>query len=105
MAHFGSRAGRWTNAATRVRHAARTGHDAITCNTPWAITLVRKKNETGSSRRAVVPACGHSVSGGQPNDDENRVVLLAAAVHDGHGGTWIHGKTRGRNFRGRARVV
>src|ERR1700747_452125 len=48
---------------------------------------------------------GHSVSGGQPNDDENRVVLLAAAVHDGHGRPWIHRKTRGPNVRGRARVV
>ena len=28
----------------------------------------------------------HSVSGGQPNDDENRIVLLAAAVH---GGSWL----------------
>src|SRR5258708_31304919 len=51
------------------------------------------------------PECGHSVSGGQPNDDENRVVLLAAAVHDGHGRPWIHRKTRGPNLRGRARVV
>src|SRR3954452_20559040 len=51
------------------------------------------------------PACGHSVSGGQPNDDENRVVLLAAAVHDGHGHPWIHRKTHGPNVRGRARVV
>src|SRR5262249_58286352 len=51
------------------------------------------------------PALNHSVSGGQPNDDENRVVLLAAAVHDGHGRPWIHRKTRGPNVRGRARVV
>src|SRR5579864_5812852 len=47
------------------------------------------------------PACGHSVSGGQSNDDENRVVLLAAAVHDGHGRPWTHRKTRGPNVRGR----
>ena len=39
------------------------------------------------------------------NDDENRVVLLVAAVHDGHGRPWIHRKTRGPNVRGRARVV
>src|SRR5439155_22478862 len=51
------------------------------------------------------PAFNHSVSSGQPNDDENRVVLLAAAVHDGHGRPWIHRKTRGPNARGRARVV
>src|SRR5215472_10685608 len=51
------------------------------------------------------PAFNHSVSGGQPNDDENRVVLLAAAVHDGHGRPWIHRKTGGPNVRGRARVV
>ncbi len=51
------------------------------------------------------PACGHSVSGGQPNDDENRVFLLAAAVHDGHSRTWIYRKTRGPSVRGRARVV
>src|SRR3954470_10691319 len=50
-------------------------------------------------------ACGHSVSGGQPKDDENCVVLLAAAVHDGHGRTWIYRKTRGPSVRGRARVV
>jgi hypothetical protein len=44
-------------------------------------------------------AAGHSVSGGQPNDDERRVVLLAAAVHGGHGRPWIHRKTRGpRHF-------
>src|SRR5206468_1712199 len=30
------------------------------------------------------PACGRSVSGGQPNDDENCVVLLVAAVHGRH---------------------
>src|SRR5579863_3870030 len=51
------------------------------------------------------PACGHSVSSGQSNDDENCVVLLAAAVHDGHGRPWIHRKTRGPNVRGGARVV
>ena len=39
------------------------------------------------------PACGRSVSGGQPNDDENRVVLLMAAVHDGHGRPRSHRKT------------
>src|SRR5207245_8747181 len=39
------------------------------------------------------PACGRSVSGGQPNDDENRVVLLVAAVHGRHGRPRIHRKT------------
>src|SRR5581483_1634844 len=50
-------------------------------------------------------ACGHSVSGGQPNDDENRVVLLVAPVHGGHRRPWIHRKTLGLHVRGRARVV
>src|ERR1041384_372590 len=37
--------------------------------------------------------------------DENRVFLLAAAVHDGHRPAWIHRKTCCPNVRGRARVV
>src|SRR5262249_51197976 len=50
------------------------------------------------------PACGRSVSGGQPNDDENRVVLLVAAVHGRHGRPRIHRKTLRGSGRRRARV-
>src|SRR6266702_3300976 len=50
------------------------------------------------------PACGRSVSGGQPNDDENRVVLLVAAVHGRHGRPRIHRKTLRGSVRRRARV-
>src|ERR1043166_4819723 len=49
-------------------------------------------------------AYGRSVSGGQPNDDENRVVLLVAAVHGRHGRTRIHRKTLRGSVRRRARV-
>src|SRR5262245_65601227 len=38
------------------------------------------------------PACGRSVSGGQPKDDENRVVLLVAAVN-GRQGSPRHTRT------------
>src|SRR5262245_62247962 len=50
------------------------------------------------------PACGRSVSGGQPNDDENCVVLLMAAVHGRHGRPRIHRKTLRGSVRRRARV-
>src|SRR5262249_47368201 len=50
------------------------------------------------------PACGRSVSGGQPNDDENCVVLLVAAVHGRHGRPRIHRKTLCGSVRRRARV-
>ena len=43
---------------------------------------------------------GHSATRGQSNDDENRVVLLAAAVHDGHGRPGIIGKPVVRMFEG-----
>src|SRR5437867_2279578 len=49
------------------------------------------------------PACGRSVSGGQPNDDENCVVLLVAAVHGRHGRPRIHRKTLRGSVRRRAR--
>ena len=49
----------------------------------------------GGSRARGAPVCAHSASGGQPNDDENRIVLLAAAVHGGHGSAWSHRPTRG----------
>src|SRR5215469_12507661 len=48
------------------------------------------------------PACGRSVSGGQPNDDENRVVLLVAAVHGRHARPRIHRKTLRGSVRRRA---
>src|SRR5882724_6497333 len=50
------------------------------------------------------PACGRSVSGGQPNDDENHVVLLVAAVYGRHGRPRIHRKTLRGSVRRRARV-
>src|SRR2546426_7080164 len=49
-------------------------------------------------------ACGRSVSGGQPNDDENCVVLLVAAVHGRHSRPRIHRKTLRGSVRRRARV-
>src|SRR5437016_12174030 len=45
-----------------------------------------------------------SVSGRQPNDDKNCVVLLLAAVHDRHGRPRIHRKTLRGSVRRRARV-
>src|SRR5262245_36573389 len=50
------------------------------------------------------PACGRLGCGGQPNDDENRVVLLVAAVHGRHGRPRIHRKTLRGSVRRRARV-
>src|ERR1700741_3303897 len=32
-------------------------------------------------RESAAPCVLHSLRGGQPNDDENRIVLLAAVVH------------------------
>src|ERR1043166_7535691 len=45
-----------------------------------------------------------SVRGGQPNDDENRVVLLVAAINGRHGRPRIHRKTLRGSVRRRARV-
>ena len=40
----------------------------------------------------VTLACGRSVSDRQPHDDQNRVVLLVAAVHGRHGRPRFTGK-------------
>src|SRR4029077_7004997 len=48
-------------------------------------SLIRYESVLGVSARSrgerSRPACGRSVSGGQPNDDENCVVLLLAGRH------------------------
>src|SRR5690242_21756744 len=58
---------------------------------PGAFYFVPQCGAIGSRNNA----CGHSVSGGQPNHDENLVVLLVAALHGGHGCPRIHRKTLG----------
>src|SRR5438034_7429074 len=70
-------------------------------------SLIRYESVLGCRRGRV--ASGRalraaSVSGGQPNDDKNCVVLLVAAVHDRHGRPRIHRKTLRGSVRRRARV-
>ena len=65
-----------------LRRPPTTGLEAFPA-TRWRSSVRVSAWSRGERSR---PACGHSVSGGKPNDDENCVVLLAAAVHDGHGG-------------------
>src|SRR2546428_5573474 len=65
-------------------------------------SLIRYESVLGCRRGRV--ASGRalraaSVSGGQPHDDKNCVVLLVAAVHDRHGRPPIHRK----NLRGGVR--
>src|SRR5258708_11981132 len=62
------------------------------------------KKERSGVVMVVMPACGRSVSDRQPHDDQNRVVLLVAAVHGRHGRPRIHRKTLGGSVRRRARV-
>src|SRR2546428_5881396 len=70
-------------------------------------SLIRYESVLGCRRGRV--ASGRalraaSVSGGQPNDDKNFVVLLVAAVHDRHGHPRIHRKTLRGSVRRRARI-
>lgn len=63
------------------------------------ILSAMKKSRSGVAV-VVSSACGRSVRDRQSHDDQNRVVLLAAAIHGGHDCSRSHGKALGGNVRG-----
>src|SRR5215469_9752302 len=62
------------------------------------------KKERSAVVVVVTPVCGRSVSGRQPHDDQNRIVLLVAAANGRHGCPRIYRKSTGGSVRRRALV-